>query len=181
MKTNNNSLKNFLFINRKLHIHLGLFILLFIWMYFLSGLVIHHGEWKFAQFWEKRKESKIQFTLPIDQLTNNSDIAKLVEDKLNIAGEIENKQITPENIDFRISSPGLLQEIHIDPKTGNGVMKVMKYNFWGKLRTLHLFNGINKNEPSKTPNWIVSKLWRVMMDLTAIILIILSTGSWIMW
>ena len=38
---------------------------------------------------------------------------------------------------------------------------------------------MNKNDPEQRTNWIVTKLWRIMMDTTAIVLIIL--GSWIMW
>jgi hypothetical protein len=181
MNNQNTHVRRFFQINRKLHIHLGLFILLFLWMYFLSGLIIHHGKWKFAQFWEKRIESKTDFTLSKDQITTNPQIVDLIKEKFKLKGEVENLQLKPEKIDFRINTPGLLHEVHIDPITGNGTMKVLQYNFWGKLRTLHVFNGINKNEPSKTPNWIVSKFWRLMMDVTAIVMIILCLGSWIMW
>ena len=80
MKTNNNSLKNFLFINRKLAYpfrFVYLIVHLDVFSFRTGSFTMENGS--FAQFWEKRKESKIQFTLPIDQLTNNSDIAKLVE------------------------------------------------------------------------------------------------------
>lgn len=174
-------LKKLLTINRKLHIHLGLFLLLFIWLFFISGLIIHHGEWKFASFYEKRIESKIDFVVPAALLNDNPDLVRQVEDQLKISGEVENLKIKPGSIDFRVFSPGLLQDIHIDSQTGNATMKVMKYNFWGKLRTLHLFNGMNKADPSKSPNWIITKFWRLTMDITAVILIILCLGSWVMW
>ena len=173
--------KGFHAINRKLHIHFGMFLLLFIWLFFISGLIIHHGNWKFAKFYEKRIESKQHFVLPVGNLDDKSVLANKVKKNLNISGEIQNMKIKNGSIDFRVSSPGLLHDIHIDQNTGNGTMKIMKYNFWGKLHTLHLFNGMNKNNPSVTPNWIVTKLWRLMMDITAVILIILCLGSWIMW
>ena len=59
----NDILKKALSINRKLHIHFGLFIILFIWLFFVSGLIIHHGEWKFAKFYENRIESKKEFII----------------------------------------------------------------------------------------------------------------------
>lgn len=175
------TLKKYLTINRKLHIHLGLFLVLFIWLFFVSGLIIHHGEWNFAKFYEKRVESKTNFIIAFGYIHDDPEMVDRVKEQLKIVGEVSNLQVKEGNIDFRVSSPGLLQEIHIDSHTGIGVMKVMKYNFWGKLHTLHLFNGIDKNNPSVTPNWIVTKLWRLMMDVTAVILIILCLGSWVMW
>lgn len=98
----------FLTFNRKIHIHLGLFLLLFIWLFSISGLIINNGKWKFASFYEQRQESKTDFTLPIATLNDKTD-------------------------------------------------------------------------PSKTPNWIVTNIWRLSMDLIAIILIILCLSSWLMW
>lgn len=181
MQQSKDMLKKLLTFNRKLHIHLGLFLLLFIWLFFISGLIIHHGEWKFASFWEKRIERKTEFVVPAALLNDKPNLINQVKDQLKISGEAENIWIKPGSIDFRVVSPGLIQDIHIDSNSGNSTMNIMKYNFWGKLKTLHLFNGIDKNNPAKTPNWIVSKLWRLMMDITAVILIILCVGSWLMW
>jgi len=174
-------LKNFVSVNRRLHMHLGLFLLLFIWLFFISGLIIHHGEWKFAKFYENRKESKKEFIIATGLLHEDPYMGYRVKEQLKIEGEVSNLQVKEGIIDFRVDSPGLVQEIHIDSQTGLGVMKVMKYNFWGKLRTLHTFNGLDKNNPSKTPNWIAAKLWRLMMDITAVILIVLCLGSWVMF
>ncbi len=175
------SLQSFQNVNRKLHIHLGLFVLLFVWLFSVSGLILNHGEWEFAKFYETRKESKTDFVLPETTLKDNPDLISQVANQLKITGEVGNVKIKPGSIDFRVSSPGLVHEIHIDSKSGQGTMKMMEYNFWGKLHTLHVFNGVNKNDPAKTPQWIVAKLWRLMMDIIAVILIILCIGSWIMW
>lgn len=176
-----NIFKNLVDINRRLHIHLGLFLLLFIWLFFISGLIIHHGEWKFASFWEQRKESKTDFIIAFGYLHDDPDMIPRIQAQLNLVGEVSDVLIKDGNIDFRVSSPGVVQEIHINSLTGMGVMKVMKYNFWGKLRTLHTFNGMDKNNPSISPNWFITKLWRLMMDIIAVVLIILCLGSWVMW
>jgi len=175
------SLNNFLDFNRKIHIYLGLFLLLFIWLFFISGLIINHGGWKFAGFYDQRKERKTDFTFPVSSLNDNQELVSLILTQLKISGEVENIIIIPESIDFRVHSPGIVREIHIDSKSGNGTMKEMKFNFWGKLKTLHSFNGVNKIDPSKTPNWIITNIWRLTMDMIAIILIILCLGSWVMW
>jgi len=175
------SLNIFLDFNRKIHIYLGLFLLLFIWLFFISGLIINHGGWKFAGFYDQRKELKTDFTFPVSSLNDNQELVSLILTQLKISGEVENIKIIPESIDFRVHSPGIGRDIHIDSKSGNGTMKEMKFNFWGKLKTLHSFNGVNKLDPSKTPNWIITNIWRLTMDLIAIILIILCLGSWVMW
>jgi hypothetical protein len=180
-QTQNDILKGFLGINRKLHILLGLFLLLFIWLFFVSGLIIHHSEWKFARFYENRKESSTVFIVSKGLFRDDNLLIRYIEAQLKIVGEVSNFKKDTLSIDFRISSPGQFQEIHIDSKTGYGTMKATKYNFWGKLRTLHLFNGMDRNNPSVSPNWIITKLWRIMMDVTAVVLIILCLGSWVMW
>ena len=176
----NTGMKNFFTINRKLHIYMGLFIILFIWLFFVSGLIMNHGKWKVRNFYEKRIEEKTDFNVSESIINGNPDVVNTIKNHLNITGEVSNIRIGSGNIGFRVSSPGLVQEVSVD-STGKGSLKMMKYNFWGKLHTLHLFNGMNKNDPEQLPNWIVTKLWRIIMDTTAIILILLSLGSWIMW
>jgi hypothetical protein len=174
-------MKNFLNINRKLHILFGLFLLLFIWLFFFSGLIINHGGWNFAKFYENRTEYTKQYIISFGVLHDDPEMIKRIEAHLGIVGEVSNIQKKEGSIDFRVSSPGLIQDVHVDSKTGYITMKVMKYNFWGKLRTLHMFNGMDRNNAAVAPNWIITKLWRFMMDLMAGILIILCIGSWIMW
>jgi hypothetical protein len=176
----NTGMKNFITINRKLHIYLGLFIHLFIWLFFVSGLIMNHGKWKASNFYKKRVEEKIDIYVSASIINDNPDVVNTIKNHLDIEGEVSNIRFKKGDVAFRVSSPGLIQEVNVD-STGKGSLKVMKYNYWGKLHTLHLFNGMNKNDPEQRPNWMVTKLWRTMMDITAIILIILSLGSWIMW
>lgn len=173
-------MRNFTAVNRKLHIYLGLFIIFFVWLFFVTGLIMNHTKWKVRNFYEKRIEETISFNVSDRIIHGNHDRVNTIKNYLNIEGEVSNIRIKVGNVGFRVSSPGLVQEVNVD-SAGRGSMKVLKYNFWGKLHTLHLFNGMDKNDPGQRPDWIVTKLWRIMMDLTAIILIILSLGSWIMW
>lgn len=180
MEDLNTGMKNFITINRKLHIYLGLFLVLFIWLFFVSGLIMNHGKWKAGNFYVKRVEEKIDINVSASIINDNPDVVNTLKNHLDIAGEVSNIRLKKGDVGFRVSSPGLIQEVNVD-STGKGSLKMMKYNFWGKLHTLHLFNGMNKNDPEQRPDWMVTKLWRIMMDTTAIVLIILSLGSWIMW
>ena len=151
-----NTFNNF---NRRLHIHLGLVLLFFIWLFSLSGLILNHGNWKFTSFWEERKESKTEFTLPKSAL-DKPEVENQVLKFLKINGEVQQIKRTPELLIFQIQSPGIAREVRIDLKTGAGNQKVLKYNFWGKLRTLHTFNGMNKENPSQSPDWLAANIWR---------------------
>lgn len=167
-------------LSRKLHIHLGLLLLIFIWLFSLTGLILNHGNWKFASFWEEREESIINFTVPDSVLKNPSPQARAMK-FLKISGEVQLQQKTSEILEFRVQSPGIVNDVHIDLANGSGTKKVLKYNMWGKLRTLHTFNGMNKENPSQSPNWVITNIWRFAMDAIAIGLIIICVSSWMMW
>lgn len=167
-------------VNRKLHIHLGLFLLFFIWLFSLSGLILNHGSWKFASFWNEREEASAEFTLPQSVLTQ-PDVKIEVMKFLNFKGEIHGASSSGENIKFRIEAPGTVRDVNVNVATGIGTVKVLKFNFWGKFRTLHTFNGIDKGNTSQSPNWWVANIWRYAMDAIALGLIIICLSSWVMW
>ena len=167
-------------LNRKLHIHLGLLLLLFIWLFSLSGLILNHGNWKFASFWDQRLETKIDFTVPLSTLSH-SDPESTVMEFLNISGEVQDQKRTADVLEFRVQSPGVVRDVHIDLISGSGTEKELKYNMWGKWRTLHTFNGMSKENPYQSPNWLITDIWRFTMDGIAIGLIIICLSSWIMW
>lgn len=167
-------------INRKLHIHLGLLLLFFIWLFSFSGLILNHGGWKFTSFWEEREETKIDFTVPL-ALLDHPEPERIVMDFLKLSGEMQSMQQTSELLEFRVHSPGWVNDVKVDLLSGLGSKKTLRYNAWGKLRTLHTFNGMNKENISQTPNWWITNIWRFTMDGIAVGLMIICLSSWIMW
>ena len=167
--------------NRKLHIHVGLFLLLFIWLFSLSGLLLNHGGWKFASFWEQRKqkETVIQIVLPAQ--LDSAALLDYVMEKLDVSGEVTNVKYSAEALDFRVTSPGTGKELHVDLRKGTVNRKEYELNIWGKIRTLHTFNGVDKKNINKEANWLVTSVWKFSMDGIAIALIFLCVSSWIMW
>lgn len=174
-------MRNLNFWNRKLHIHLGLFLLLFIWLFSISGLLLNHGSWEFASFWEQRKqkESVTKMTLPI--ALDSAGLLHMVMEKLEISGEVTNVKYSTDALDFRVGSPGVGRDLHVDLRSGTVSQKEYKLNIWGKIRTLHTFNGVDKKNIDKQPNWIITHVWRFAMDAIAVALILLCVSSWIMW
>jgi len=74
MKAKTESLKNLERWNRKIHHYLGLYLLFFIWLFALSGLLLNNSGWKFFEFWEKRKESAQEHTITTPSV--GSDLAQ---------------------------------------------------------------------------------------------------------
>jgi hypothetical protein len=175
------SVENIFRWNRRLHIYTGLFLLFFILLFSFSGLLLNHGNWKFASFWDERKETKTESHVDIPAITDSLSLIQHILKQLKISGEISNVSLSPESIYFRVSKPGLIQEINVDLKSCISSSKEIAFNWWGKIRTLHTFNGSDKAHPEIKPNWLITNIWRLVMDLVATGLIFLSISSWVMW
>ncbi|KAA9035496.1 hypothetical protein FW778_21290 [Ginsengibacter hankyongi] len=169
------------FWGRKVHIHLGLFLLLFIWLFSFSGLLLNHGDWKISNFWDKRKETQIVTPIHASTSSDSSTRLKDIMSQLKIAGEISDVKMWPDSIYFRVSKPGEVRNMEVNFITGVCTQKELQYNLAGKIRTLHSFNGVDKNNPGRQPNWIITDIWRLSMDGIATGLLLLCISSWIMW
>ena len=87
----------------------------------------------------------------------------------------------PDSIHFQVSIPGDVRIFRVNLNNGICVQNKLKYNLAGTIRTLHTFNGMNRNDASQRPDWLITKIWRYSMDGIAAGLIILCLSSWIMW
>lgn len=167
--------------NRKLHIHVGLFLLLFIWLFSFSGLLLNNSQWKFFSFWDEREETKTVTAIRLPLQADSAAILQQVMQQLQLRGEVSNVKLTADSVDFRVSAPGRGHNLHVDFKKGTVAQTQFRFNWWGKLRTLHTFNGIDKNNLDRRPNWLVSNIWRFSMDGIALGLIFLCVSSYVMW
>jgi hypothetical protein len=43
---------------RKIHLYLGLFFLVELWVFAISGLILGHPQWQISQFWSRRAGRK---------------------------------------------------------------------------------------------------------------------------
>src|SRR5580765_6013028 len=74
--------------NRKAHYYLGLYFLFFLWLFSLSGLLLNHSSWAFAQFYPNRKISRIEGSIQFPSSVSDFDKAKAVMRQFGIEGEI---------------------------------------------------------------------------------------------
>jgi len=167
--------------NRKLHIHIGLFLLVFIWLFSFSGLLLNHGSWEISNFWEKRKETNSITAVQVPLERNSNKLIKNILSQLSVNGEVDNVKMWTDSIHFRVSVPGHVRNFRVDLNSGVCNQNDLKFNLAGTIRTLHTFNGVDRNDANSRPNWWITKIWRLSMDGIAIGLILLCISSWIMW
>jgi len=170
-------------LNRKLHIYFGLFLLFFIWLFSVTGLLLNHLQWKFAQFWPQRKTSATeQF---VDWPTGPGDVqrAESLMKQVHVSGEIEGITLSADGrqFDVRVVRPGAIIDIKTDRTTKRARVEQIRVNAWGTMNMMHSFTGVRVNEPDKKREWVVTHLWSLAMDGLSAGLVVLVLGGLAMW
>ena len=94
--------------NRRLHYYLGLYFLFFVWLFALTGLLLNHGSWKFAEFWPGRKVATSEHPIQPPAAGNTLAGAQDLMRQLGIAGEIQ------------CSTPGRIRRASSSGRAGPG-------------------------------------------------------------
>ena len=169
--------------NRKLHYYLGLYLLFFVWLFALSGLLLNHSSWKFAEFWSSRKETT--YERQVVAPAPGSDLAQANElmRQLDLTGEVEWTATRNDNrrLDFRVTRPGHIFEIKTDFEQKRAAVKRIELNAWGVMRLLHTFTGVRMNDSRNERDWILTSVWAFTMDAVAAGLIFMVLSSLYMW
>ena len=169
--------------NRKLHYYLGLYLLFFVWLFALSGLLLNHSSWKFAEFWSNRKETtyerQITAPVPASDLVQANDLMR----QLDLTGEVEwtATRNNSSRLDFRVTRPGHIFEINTDLEQKRATVKRTDLNAWGVMRLLHTFTGVRMNDSRNERDWILTSVWAFAMDAVAAGLILMVLSSLYMW
>jgi len=167
--------------NRRLHVYLGLYFLVFLWLFALSGLLLNHA-WRFTEFWSQRQESRTERAVQPPRAADDLGQAKELMTQLGLAGEIESTTVEPRaaQFSFRVVRPGRIVDVTADWGRGSATVAEIQLNAWGKLRMLHTFNGQPANPRSAGRDWLWTRLWTLAMDALAVGLIVLVAGSLIL-
>lgn len=169
--------------NRKLHYYSGLYLLLFIWLFSFTGLVLNHPYWGIHDFWSKRKESTFKQTFqPLPEGTDLERARDLMR-QLNFRGEIQwtNPNPQPGYLDFRALKAGMWTDIQADLLKKEATLHEIRVNKWGMIQMLHTLTGVNRDNPNVQRNWLVTKIWSLCMDAVAFGLILMLLSSYYMW
>jgi len=163
--------------NRKIHTYLGLYFLLFLWLFSLTGLLLNHPKWEFAHFWPERMESTI--TVPIGEARDTLAVMR----QLGLRGEVD--PLPPsagtEALNFRVARPGRIVDVRADLQKRQAAVKTIAVNGWGVVHMLHTFSGVRKLNPEMQRDWILTTLWASSMDALSVGLLLMVFGGYYMW
>ena len=170
--------------NRKLHNYVGLFLLTFIWLFSLTGILLNHPTWEFTKFWATRVETSTDLAIRVPEGTEQEQARDLMS-QARITGELN--RIVPHSedaapgLDVRVLNPGRITEIKADFSAGKAVVKRIQTNAVGVAHWLHHFTGVRMGQPEMQRDWVMTKVWSFSMDAVCAGLIFLVISSLYMW
>ena len=164
--------------NQKLHIYVGLYFLVFLWLFAVSGLLLNHS-WRFTEFWNQRQQSTNECAIELPNSTDDLGQARNLMKQLGLAGEIERTTSQPatDRFDFRVVRPGRIEEVKTDLRKRRAIVQEIRVNAWGAIRMLHTFTGKPANAPRAERDWLLTRLWSLSMDAIALGLVVLVVSS----
>lgn len=169
--------------NRRLHFYIGLYLLLFVWLFGFTGLLLNHPKWTFVEFWTTRKQTT--FERQIKRPPAGSDLAQAqhILEQLGLTGEIEwtSARADSRRLDFRASRPGHIFEIKTDLDRERATVQRIDVNAWGVMRILHTFTGVRAGDARNQRDWILTRIWVFSMDAVVVGLLLMVFGSYYMW
>ncbi|MCI0622157.1 MAG: hypothetical protein L0387_10920 [Acidobacteria bacterium] len=165
--------------NRKLHFYLGLYLLWFIWLFAVSGLLLNHPKWSFAEFWPNRQEQTLEKSIQVPKGRGDLVEAQDLMGQLDLTGEVQwtTTQATAGRFDFSVVSPGQIIEVQTDLVERLAKVKQIQTNGWGVINMMHTFTGVRKNDDRNNRDWFMTKVWSFSMDAVAIGLLFLVLSS----
>ncbi len=169
--------------NRKLHFYVGLYMLLFLWLFAVSGLILNHTNWRFAQFWPDRKESTSEQSIAVPRDAGRLARTRDLMQQLNISGEIDwpDSQPEPGHLQFRLTRPGQFFDVKADMHNQRATVRRTQVNGWGILYNLHTFIGVRMNNPNMERDWLLTKIWSFSIDALVLSLLFMVLSSYYMW
>lgn len=171
--------------NRKLHYYAGLFLLFFLWLFATTGLVLNHPTWNFGESWSKRIDTNSEHAIkPLGaELRGDLNQAKEIMRQLGIEGEIlwTTTRANPDQFDFQVRRPGHFFFLKADLALNRVTLRHSEVNPWGVMKALHVFSGVQLDDPRQSRDWSLTTVWAYSMDAIAAGLIFMVLSSLYMW
>ena len=166
--------------NRKLHYYLGLYFLLFLWLFSFTGLLLNHPRWALSRI---PNEPNPSYEKTINTPAGDSDLARAHDlmRQLGISGEVEWPPQSQGRFDFNIAIPRKAIQVRVDLAQRRATVQQIDRSMWSALRISHTFSGSRYNNPTNSRDWLLTSLWVVAMDALAIGLLVMVFGSYYMW
>ena len=169
--------------NRKAHVWLGLYFLLFIWLFAFSGLVLNQ-HWSFTEFYQVEEKKLSQHAITAPETTDDMATARALAAQLELRGEVGGAARDAETGAFRfqVQRPGTAFQVTADLARRTAEVEQRGPGGWRLLHTLHTFTGVSLTEAERQRNWPLTLVWVIAMDALALGLIaMLGTGIYLWW
>jgi hypothetical protein len=167
--------------NRRAHFYLGLYFLVFLWLFALTGWMLNHGRWLMSMAANERRETK--YERQIDEPVGHTDLARAqdVMRQLDLSGEI-NWPATQQSgtLSFNVSRPSGASQLRLDLARNTVAVQRFDNTHLAMFRILHTFSG-SRYTDSAERDWILTTVWVTAMDAVAAGLIVMVLGSYYMW
>ncbi len=167
--------------NRKLHIYFGLYMLLFLWLFSISGLFMNHPQWF------PHRGQRSMFEKPVQVPTEGSDLAKAINlrEQLGVRGEILMRNATPRkgHFTFSVIRPTGSTNVDADLESQVAAVRFNAAEPLAVLESLHVFSGVRPIFRESVPvrDWLATQVWSFSMDALSVGLIFLVISSYYMW
>jgi hypothetical protein len=170
-------------LTRKLHNYLGLYLLFFLWLFAVSGLIINHTKWPAAQFWKVRQESTTVRPLVVPAESGDVAIASELMRQFVIIGEIGEIKRSPggERFDFQVVKPGRVYRVEARLDSAHARVTETRLNAWGVIDALHKFTGVKMGDPTVKRDWLLTRIWSLAMDAVAVGIVVLVLSGLYLW
>lgn len=168
--------------NRRVHYFLGLYFLLFIWLFSFTGLLLNHPRWRLSRIPNDAKpayEQTIHVPSGETELVRAQDVIR----QLGLRGEIDWPQASPQpdRLDFNVVYPRQASQVRVDLRTMRATVRQTDRSWWPALTISHTFSGSRYNAPTTRRDWLLTTVWTIAMDALAIGLLVMVVGSYYMW
>jgi len=168
--------------NRRLHYYLGLYFLVFLWLFSFTGLLLNHPRWALSRI---PNEAKPAYERNIDAAVGATDIERANDmiRKLGLRGEIDWPQSAPApgTLEFNLAYPKQAFQVRVDLALNRATVREIDRSFWSALKISHTFSGSRYNANGTSRDWLVTSLWVIAMDALAAGLLVMVFGSYYMW
>ncbi|HEX9563964.1 MAG TPA: PepSY-associated TM helix domain-containing protein [Gemmatimonadaceae bacterium] len=168
---------------RRLHFWLGLYLLLFVWLFAVSGLLLNHPEWEFTRYWPRRQEVISRRTIAPTPVRGDIAIARSLIVELGIAGEITQVERRPADnlLIVQVNRPGRIHRVEADLVHHDAKIVETTVNTIGIIDVLHKFTGVRMDDASQQRDWALTTIWAIAMDGVAIGLLALVASGLYLW
>jgi hypothetical protein len=163
---------------RQLHLHAGLFVSPFVLLYALTAIFAAYGAlpWGGAEAGAVER-STVRVSLKAD--SNSLVMAERVRDQLGFDGEIGYTNRNEDHLFFPLESPGHRAQVRVDLRTGLAEVERRETGVWDAMLWLHKMPG--PHNAKIRGNWVFTRAWRWLADLSVYLLLFLTASGVYLW